>query len=84
MKDAVKFYGLLVHFTAISYFYSHWVYFVVILVYFSMFGILYLEKSGNPDPQANTFFQIGRKNGFPKKWFSEKMVSMNRVTQITS
>jgi hypothetical protein len=30
-------------------FYSHLVYFVVILVYFSSFGMSYLEKSGNPD-----------------------------------
>jgi hypothetical protein len=30
-------------------FYVHLVYFVVILVYFSSIGMLYQEKSGNPD-----------------------------------
>jgi hypothetical protein len=29
---------------------GHFVYFVVILVYFPRFGILYQEKSGNPAP----------------------------------
>jgi hypothetical protein len=29
--------------------YGHLVYFVVILVYFSRFGLLYQDKSGNPD-----------------------------------
>jgi hypothetical protein len=28
--------------------YVHWVYFVVILVSFSRFGMLHIEKSGNP------------------------------------
>jgi hypothetical protein len=49
------FYGHLVYFTAIwsilrpfSLFYGHLFYFVVILYIFPRFGILYLQKAGNP------------------------------------
>jgi hypothetical protein len=35
-------------------FYGHLVYFVVFLVYFSHFGILYEEKSGNPGENQPT------------------------------
>jgi hypothetical protein len=37
-------------------FHGHLVYFVAILVYFSNFGMLYQEKSGNPVQ----IYQIGR------------------------
>jgi hypothetical protein len=39
----------MVYVAAIIYIFGHLVYFAVILVYFSRFGILYREKSGNPD-----------------------------------
>jgi hypothetical protein len=49
MKDSGIFYGHLVYYTAISYIlWPLWyTYFVVILLYFSSFGMLYHEKSGN-------------------------------------
>jgi hypothetical protein len=47
MIDVGEFYGHLVYFTAISY-----RYFVVILVYFSRFGMLYQDKSGNRGPET--------------------------------
>jgi hypothetical protein len=48
-------------------FYRHLVYFVAILVYFSRFGMLYQEKSGNPDENLHflkyltnfIYFEIG-------------------------
>jgi hypothetical protein len=40
------------YFTAIWYIYGHLIYFVVILVYFSRFGMLCKEKSGNPGMKA--------------------------------
>jgi hypothetical protein len=48
MEDVGIFYGHLVHFTVFSY--ILWTFDTVRdnLVYFSHFGILYLEKSGNP------------------------------------
>jgi hypothetical protein len=49
VKDVGTFYVHLVYFNAISY--SLW-HFVVILVYFPRFGMLYQEKSGNPDVSA--------------------------------
>jgi hypothetical protein len=52
MKDVGKFYSHLVHFSAISYILWPFGIFVVILVYFSRFGILYEEKSGNPESVA--------------------------------
>jgi hypothetical protein len=48
MKDVGKFYCHSVYLTAISYIDVSWVYFMVILVCFSRFGMLYQEKSGNP------------------------------------
>jgi hypothetical protein len=39
----------LVYFIAIGNIYGHLVYFVAIWYIFPRFGILYLEKSGNPD-----------------------------------
>jgi hypothetical protein len=49
MKDAGVFYGHLVHFTVFCY--ILWTFGIVRgnLVYFSRFGSLYQEKSGNPD-----------------------------------
>jgi hypothetical protein len=49
MKDVGIFYGHLVHFT--DFCYILWTFGMVSgnLVYFSRFGILYQEKSGNPD-----------------------------------
>jgi hypothetical protein len=49
MEDVVKFYGHLVHLTVFCY--ILWTFGVVrgILVYFSRFGILCQEKSGNPE-----------------------------------
>jgi hypothetical protein len=35
-------------------FYGHLVYYVVILVHFSSFGMLYQEKSGNPAARRRT------------------------------
>jgi hypothetical protein len=52
MKDAGTFYGHLVNFPVMCYFYDSKVYFVVLLyTYFPRFGILYREKSGNPGRQ---------------------------------
>jgi hypothetical protein len=48
MKDAGKFNGHLVYFTSISYILWTFGIFVVIFVYFSSFGMLCQEKSGNP------------------------------------
>jgi hypothetical protein len=45
MEDGGLFYVRLVDLTAIWYFCGHTVYF---MVYFSCFGMLYQEKSGNP------------------------------------
>jgi hypothetical protein len=49
MEGVGIFYGHLVHFTVFCY--SLWTFGIVRgnLVYFSRFGILYQEKSGNPD-----------------------------------
>jgi hypothetical protein len=49
MEDVGIFYGHLVHFTVFCY--ILWTFGIVRgnLVYFSRFGILYQEKSGNPD-----------------------------------
>jgi hypothetical protein len=54
MEDDGIFYGHLVHFTVLCY--ILWTFGIVSgnLVYFSRFGILYREKSGNPGPQAQT------------------------------
>jgi hypothetical protein len=41
------------YFTAIGNIFGHLVYFVVIWYIFPRFGILYLEKSGNPAGDAN-------------------------------
>jgi hypothetical protein len=51
MEDVGIFYGHLVHFTVFCY--ILWTFGIVRgnLVYFSRFGILYQEKSGNPDCQ---------------------------------
>jgi hypothetical protein len=50
MEDVSIFYGHLVYFTVFCY--ILWTFGIVLgnLVYFSCFGILYQEKSGNPDP----------------------------------
>jgi hypothetical protein len=49
LEDAGIFYGLLVYFTVFCY--ILWTFDMARgnLVYFSRFGILYQEKSGNPD-----------------------------------
>jgi hypothetical protein len=39
---------------------GHLVFFVAILVYFSGFGIIYQEKSGNPVPDLDLAFVSGR------------------------
>jgi hypothetical protein len=48
-------------------FYDHLVYSVVIWYNFPRFGILYLEKSGNPDldPKLNLLFKTYFKDGSP-------------------
>jgi hypothetical protein len=56
MKDVGKLYGHLVYFTAIWYILWPFGTFLVILVYFSRFGMLYQEKSGNPDPHHTILF----------------------------
>jgi hypothetical protein len=49
LRPFVIFCGHLLYFVAICYIIcGHLLYFVVILVYFSHFGMLYQEKSGNP------------------------------------
>jgi hypothetical protein len=47
-EDVGNFFNPLVYFTAISYILWPFLYFVVIMVRFSRFGMLYQEKSGNP------------------------------------
>jgi hypothetical protein len=49
MEDVGMFYGRLVPCTVFVMFDWHLVYFVVIWYIFSRFGILYQEKSGNPE-----------------------------------
>jgi hypothetical protein len=49
MEDVAIFYGHLVHFTVFSYILATFCIVRGNLVYFSRFGILYQEKSGNPD-----------------------------------
>jgi hypothetical protein len=49
MEDVGIFYGHLVHFTVFCYILLTFGIVCGILVYFSRFGILYQEKSGNPD-----------------------------------
>jgi hypothetical protein len=56
MKNAGKFYGHLVSFTAISY--ILWPLFVVILVYFYSLGMLCQEKSGNPAHNVGLLMQV--------------------------
>jgi hypothetical protein len=64
MNDVGKFYGHLVYlFTAIWYIVCPFGIFAVSLVYFSRFGMLYQEKSGNPDYDCSCYDQgdqIGR------------------------
>jgi hypothetical protein len=53
--NRIYWYGHLVYITAIWYIlFDHLVYFVVIWYIFPHFGMLYKEKSGNPEP--NPFF----------------------------
>jgi hypothetical protein len=49
MEDVGIFYGHLVHFTVFCYILRTFSIVRGNLAYFSRFGILYLEKSGNPD-----------------------------------
>jgi hypothetical protein len=58
VEDVCIIYGHFVHFTV---FYIVWAFGIVCrnLVYFSRFGILYLEKSGNPGP--NQYWVIFQK-----------------------
>jgi hypothetical protein len=56
MKDVGRLYGHLVRFTDIPCILLPFGIFVVILVYFSRFGMLYQEKSGNPAPQLGMSF----------------------------
>jgi hypothetical protein len=49
MEDVGIFYGHLVHFTVFWYILLTFGIFCGNLLYFSRFGILYREKSGNPD-----------------------------------
>jgi hypothetical protein len=50
MKDVGKYYGHLVYFATIYYYYILWsfVIFCCHLVYLTRFNLLYQEKSGNP------------------------------------
>jgi hypothetical protein len=68
---------LLVNFVAIRsillpfrIFYGLLVYFVVILAYFSRFGMLYQDKSGNPDPASEQ--RRNSRQKFPRHVFSSK------------
>jgi hypothetical protein len=55
IEDIGILYGHLVYFTTIWYIFGHLVYFMIIWhVYFSRFGMLYQEKSGNPGLEAQT------------------------------
>jgi hypothetical protein len=60
MEDRGIFYGHLVHFTVFCY--ILWTFGIVRgnLVYFSRFGILYQEKSGNPEADSSfrEFYQL--------------------------
>jgi hypothetical protein len=51
MKDVGKFYGLWSILWTFGINFGHVVYFVVIWCTFSLFGMLYREKSGNPGPK---------------------------------
>jgi hypothetical protein len=59
MKDVYTFYGHLVHFMVFCY--ILWTFGIVCgnLVYFSRFGILYQEISGNPGPDS-LFLTMGQ------------------------
>jgi hypothetical protein len=62
MGDVGIFYGHLVYFRALEIFYCHLVYFVVIWYIFPRFGMLYQEKSGNPNitkPFKGMLYKIG-------------------------
>jgi hypothetical protein len=52
MEEVGVFYGHLVYFIIFGIFYGHLVYFVVIWYIYPRFGMLYHEKSGNPDVLA--------------------------------
>jgi hypothetical protein len=49
-------------------FYGHLVYFVVVWYIFPRFGILYQEKSGNPDFRASVFHGENYSLILTKKW----------------
>jgi hypothetical protein len=63
MEDVGIFYGRLVHFTVFCY--MLWTFGIVRgnLVYFSRFGILYKEKSGNPAIENKTYFSVATGSG---------------------
>jgi hypothetical protein len=57
MEDVGIFYGHLVHFT--DFCYILWTFGIVCgnLIYFSRFGILYEEKSGNPEQKTKIYHE---------------------------
>jgi preprotein translocase subunit SecY len=63
----VNFMTVGLYFTTIFIFYGHLIYFVLILVCFSRFGMLYQERSGNP---VTTTQQI--ENQWLGGWFAFK------------
>jgi hypothetical protein len=54
MENVGIFYGPFVYFTALWFFlYGHLVFFMAIWYIFPSFGILYKDKSGNPDADTS-------------------------------
>jgi hypothetical protein len=52
-------------------FYGHLEYFVVILVYFSIFGLLYQEKSGNPALRQDSKLSVTKPDQSQNKCISK-------------
>jgi hypothetical protein len=73
MEDVGIFYGHVVHFTV--YCYILWTFGIVRgnLVYFSHFGILYEEKSGNPGCASACHSRVAR------SWISAKEISPKQL-----
>jgi hypothetical protein len=78
MKDVGKVYGGLVYFTAISYSLRPLGIFCDHLVYFSSFGMLHEEKSGNPAANCPARQHSMNLNSFPlrkMRHFRTKMLT---------
>jgi hypothetical protein len=68
---------MLVYFMVFGTFYGHLVYIVVIWYIFSHFGILYREKSGNPEADLNFFREKFSKSAKGRRRLFEKNPRVN-------